>query len=164
MMDILTHDTNLWVGFSFLIFAYIVWSKGKDAFTSLLDSRINTIKQEIETAENLRTEAQELLAQYQRKHRNAVQEAAEIVANAEKHAEVIRKDAEAELKVQMKRREKQLEERIERMKSTAIAQIQQHAANLAINATREIIAEKLDKKANENLVDQSIKNLSKNIG
>ncbi len=163
MMEILSNDTNLWVGFSFLIFAYIVYSKGKEAFISLLDTRIDAIKQEIDTAENLHTEAQELLAQYQRKHRNAVSEAEEIVANAKKHADVIRKDAEAELKVQMKRREKQLEERLDRMKGSAIVQIQQHAANLAIEATREIIADKLDKKANENLVDQSIKKLKENI-
>ena len=163
-MDLLMHDTNLWVGFSFLIFVYIIWSKGKDAITAILDSRIEGIKQEIETAENLRTEAQELLAQYQRKHRNAVVEAAEIIANAEKHADVILKDSEKELRANMKRREKQLEERLNRMKGAAIAQIQQHAANLAIEATRDIIADKLNKKANENLVDSSIKNLNKSVG
>ena len=161
MMDILAHDTNLWVAFSFIIFAYIVWNKGKHAFTAMLDHRIESIKTEIATAENLRTEAQELLAQYQRKHRNAVAEAAEIVANAQKSADGILAEAEKELAVQMARREKQLEERLLHMKSAAIAEIQQHAADLAVEATREIITSRLDKKANESLLDQSIKNISK---
>ena len=37
------------------------------------------------------------------------------------------------------------------------------AASLAMEATAQIIADKLDKKANENLVDQAIKDIGKNI-
>lgn len=159
----LLYDSSAWLAISFLIFCYILWKFGKNAVIKMLDGRIEKIKADIVSAENLRVEAQELLAQYERKHRDAVKEAEAIVANAEKHAAQIKKDAEKDLSEAMDRREKQLKERLERMKQNAIGEIQQYAANLAIQATTEIITSQLDKKSNEKLVDQSIKDLSKNI-
>lgn len=156
-------DTSFWLLISFSIFVFILWKKGKDAFVGLLDKRIEGIKDEIQTAENLHIEAQELLAQYQRKHRDAVKEADEIIKNAEKHAKQIQKQAEKDLAETMARREKQLADRLDRMKQNAIDEIQSYAANLAIDATREIIVEKLDKKVSDKLVDSAIKDLGKNL-
>ena len=82
MMEFLS-DTGSWVLISFLIFAFLAYTKGKAAFLNMLDSRIEAIKNEIETAESLRVEAQELLAQYQRKQRDAAKEAEEAAAAEE---------------------------------------------------------------------------------
>ena len=156
-------ETSNWLLISFVIFAVILWRAAKGAVIRMLDGRIETIREELQTAENLRVEAQELLAQYQRKHRDAVKDAENIVNKAERHAEEIRRKAEADLKETMERREKQLKERLVRMEQSAIAEIQKYAADLAIEATAEIIANKLDKKSNEKLVDQSIKDIGKNL-
>jgi len=91
-------DPTAWLAISFVIFMVILVKKGKGAFLSLLDSRIENIRTEIETAENLRVEAQELLAQYQRKHRDAVKESEQILADAEKRAADMIKSADEELK------------------------------------------------------------------
>jgi F-type H+-transporting ATPase subunit b len=104
-----------------------------------------------------------MLAQYQRKHKDAVNDAEKILATAKQQAEEIRKKAEKDLDETIARREKQLQERLERMKQNAKDEILEHASNLAIAATGEIIADKLDKKANEKLVDAAIKGVSKNI-
>ncbi len=159
----LLHDSTFWLLISFILFSIILWRKGKTAITDLLDKRIEGIRQDIQTSENLRTEAQELLAQYQRKHRDAVKEAEGIVKTAEKQAKEIQKKADADLKETMERREKQLQERLDRMEHSAIAQIQKYAADLAIKATTEIITEHLDKKSNEKLVNQAIKDVGKHI-
>jgi F-type H+-transporting ATPase subunit b len=153
-------DTNVWLGASFLIFLFILWKMGKDAFIKMVDTKIAGIRNEISTAESLRIESQELLAQYERKHRDAVQDAELIIKNAQKHAHQIKKDAEQELEETMARREKQLAERLERMKQNAITEIQQHAANLAIQATKEIIIDKMDDKVSDRLIEQSIKDVS----
>lgn len=161
-MELLT-DSSIWLLASFLIFAFLVFKYGKGVFLKILDDRIAQVREEIETAETLRVEAQELLAQYQRKHRDAVKEAELIITNAERHASEIRTMAQAELKETMQRREKQLKERLARMEASAIEEIQAYAANLAIDATAEIIAGKLDKKTNETLVEKSIKDIGQNI-
>lgn len=156
-------DTNVWYTFSFIIFVAILLKYAMPALNALFDARIAQIKNDLETAENLRVEAQEMLAQYQRKHRDAVKESEKIIAKAKENAELFSKKAEAELDEIMARRESQLAERLNRMEQNAINEIQSFAADLAMNAAAQIIAEKLDKKTNAKLVDESIENISNNI-
>ncbi len=162
-MMALLEDSTAWLALSFIIFLFILVRMGRKAFIGLLDGRIASVREEIKTAENLRVEAQELLAQYQRKHRDAVKDSQEIIANAEKRAAEITKAAEADLAETSKRREKQLKERLDRLEQSAIGEIQKYAAELSIKATTEIIASQLDKKSNAKLVDQAIKDIPQNI-
>lgn len=157
------NDAGIWLLLSFVIFAGLIFKFGKNALLNLLDTRIEAIREEIKTAENLRVEAQEMLAQYQRKHKDAVKDANHIIKTAEKQAEEIRKKAESDLDETVKRREKQLKERLERLQQNAKEEIREYAASLAIAATSEIIADKLDKKTNEKLVNKAIEDISKNI-
>lgn len=163
MTDIL-QDTNVWLMVSFLIFGFLVYKKGKGALLGALDHKIQTIKNDLENAENLRVEAQELLAQYQRKHRNALKESEEIVAEAQKRAEEIRLQAEQDLKDLIERREQQLQDRLARMEQSALDEIQAYAADLAIKATHEIISDKMDKKSHNALIDNTIDALPKVVG
>lgn len=163
MMELLAHDTGLWVAISFVLFAVVAYRLGKNSVLTMLDERINAVRQEIQTAESLRTEAQALLAEYQRKQQDAEKEAAEIIRHAEVNAERIRQEAEAALAETMNRREDQLAERLARLEKNAIAEIQSHAAELAVKATLEIILKTLDEKTNKNLIDESVRNLPKHL-
>lgn len=157
------YSSDTWYLISFLMFAFIIWKFGGPFLIKMLDDQIASIREEIETAENLRVEAQSLLAQYQRKQKDAIKDAEKIIENAEKQAEGIRKQADKDLNETIKRREKQLKERLDRMEEAAKEEIRQYAAGLAISATSEIIAKTLDKKANQNLVDDAIKNVNKSL-
>ncbi|HBR69727.1 MAG TPA: hypothetical protein DEA55_10175 [Rhodospirillaceae bacterium] len=162
MMELLA-DEHTWLVISFVAFLAVAWRFGKDAILKVLDGRIAEIKKEIQTAETLRIEAQELLAQYQRKHRDAMKDAEKIIADAKKGAEASRKEAEAALAQSMERREAQLQERIKRMEQAAISEIQSYAADLAMKAASKIVSDMLDKKTGDKLVEQSIKDLSTQI-
>ena len=157
------NDSQIWLLFSFLIFAFIVFKFGKSAVIAMLDGRIETIKTELETAENLRVEAQELLAQYQRKQRDAEQEAETIIAKAEQHALEIRKTAEKELNETLQRREQQMKDRLTQMQENVLQEIRKHAANLSVQATAQIIAENIDKKVGEQLIDSAVKSAGKSL-
>ena len=159
----LAHNSDIWFVFSFVIFIGVLYKFGLPALNAMLDQRIEDIKKDLEEAENLRVEAQEMLAQYQRKHRDAVQEAQQILTNARENAASFRKQAEAELNAVMERREQQLEERLERMQQNAVNEIQSYAADLAMNAATQIIVEKLDKKTNAKLVEEAISDVGTNI-
>lgn len=150
-------DANNWVLISFVIFAFVFMKKGKGVLMGKLDARITEIRKEIETAESLRIEAQELLAQYQRKQRDAAKEAEAIVSHARESAAQIRREAEITLKETMARREGQLQERLQRMEEKAMNDIRAYAAELAVRATREIIVSEMDAATNEGMVDKSIK-------
>jgi len=161
-MELLT-DEHIWLVISFILFLALAWRYGKGPVVKGLDGRIEEIQKEIATAESLRIEAQELLAQYQRKHRNAMKDAEKIIANAREHALATRRQAEEDLKNTLDRREQQLKERIVRMEQSAVQEIQSYAADLAMKAASEIINDKLDKKTGEKLIDQSITDLPRQI-
>lgn len=156
-------DTSLWVAISFIVFTLFVFNKAKKALCTKLDTRIIDIKNEIDTAESMRIQAQELLAQYQRKQRDAVQEAEEIIEHAKRHAREIQRTAEKELEASMARKEIQMQERLKRMEEQAIADMRNQAIEKAMAATRQILAEELAKKKGSDLIDEAIDGLNKQI-
>ena len=163
MLDLLAHDTGLWVAISFAVFLAVAYKLGRQSIVGGLDARINEVKSEIETAERLRVEAQELLAQYQRKQRDAEQEAGEIIERAQAQATNMAENAKAELEETMVRREEQLTMRLKRLEENAISEIQSRAADLAVAATTEMITQTLDEQSNATLNDSTISALAKNL-
>lgn len=161
MMELLQHDTNIWVAFSFVLFVLLVLKFAGKKITAKLDQKIASIKEEIEVAERLKKEAQDLLADFQTKQRDAEAAAAKIIEQARLSAKAVQEAAEAELAESMERREAQLAERLKRIEEKAIAEIQNHAADLSIQATREIVTKTLDEKAGTKLVDQAIQSAAK---
>lgn len=160
MLEAFFQNSNVWVAISFItVIAIIVKFAGKFIIGSI-DNKITEIKREITEAENLRVEAQEMLAQYQRKQRDAEKEASAILDNAKTHADNIRKKAEADIEIVMARKEEQLAERLKRIEENAVAEIQDQAAEIALAATTQIILEKTDAKTDAKLQSKTIKNLA----
>lgn len=162
-MEELLSDSHVWYAISFTMFAVFMWRYVFPVLIQFLDARIAQIIRDLEEAENLRIEAQEMLAQYQRKHQNALQESQKILEKARENVLQYKEKAQVELDAAMKRREEQMDERLERMEQNAIAEIQAHAADLAMNAAKQIIDKQLNKKINAKLVDSAIKNVVNNI-
>ena len=157
-------SSEVWVSFSFVIFVVGIFVLGRKPLFAKLDAKIAEVKKEIETATALRQEAQDLLALYQRKQQDAEKEARAIIENAKKHAVEIGQQADAERKELLKRREQQTEERLRRMEEAAIQEIRAYAADLAVKATTEIIAGKMDEQTNARLVEQSVKQVADQLG
>jgi F-type H+-transporting ATPase subunit b len=163
MEDFFANPTN-WVVFSFIIFVFAFMKLGYGKIVAILDERIADIEQELNTVETLRIEAQELLAQYQRKHRDAMKEADEILEKAKNQAENIRKETEAELKSTKERREKQLEERLARIEREAVNDVKAYATQLSLQAAETLIRKKMDKKASKALLDESLEKIPAELG
>lgn len=161
-MDIF-QDSNTWYLISFVIFLFVAWKMGKQSFLGMLDSRIEAIKKEIETAESLRVESQELLAQYQRKYRDSLKEAESIIEQAKDNAKALKEKTKEEIDEQIRRSEEQHKQRLELMKQDAIQEIRTHAALLAVEGTRKMISEELDEKSRNSLFEQSIRNIDKSL-
>lgn len=159
-MSELLHDTHVWYAFSFLIFVLGAWKFGRKPVLDALDRRIGEIRAEIKEAESLRIEAQELMAQYQRKQREAAKEAKTIVETARQHADHIRRQAAADLDDMLKRREQQMHDRLRRMEEDATREIRAYAAELAVKATAEIIVKKMDEQTRTRLIDESVKKVA----
>ena len=76
-------DSTAWTAVAFVLFVIAVFKPAKNAILSGLDARIDEIRLQVEEAQQLREEAQALLANYQRQQREALKEAEDIVIRAE---------------------------------------------------------------------------------
>lgn len=155
-------DPHTWVLFSAILFAVVAWKKGKAPFLNMLDGRTARIKAELEEAERLKHEAQELLADYQKKHRDAVQTAQKIVDNAKEAASLIQKEAEQKLEESVVRRETLLLERIARAEAAAVLELRNKAADIASAAAEKLLAEAMGKRGAK-LVDEAIAELPERL-
>lgn len=153
-----------WVGVAFFAFiALIIWQKLPNMIGAALDKRADGIRDQLDEARKLREEAQSLLAEYQRKQRDAEQEAAQIIEHAREDAERVRGEALVALKESMDRRAKAAQDKIAQAEAAAIKEVQSVAVTVATEVARKLIGEQLDETRSTELVDQSISDLSRNL-
>lgn len=153
-------DTSFWVLLAFVIVLGVFARAGvHKMMASGLDKRANRIADEINEARKMREEAQELLAQYQRKQREAESEAAAIIEQAKKDAKNLAAEARDKINAQMERRAKAAEDKIARAEAQALSEVRGRAADLAIEAAREIIRERMDTGAQNAFIEKSIAEL-----
>src|SRR5271154_7404435 len=80
------HDPEFAVAIAFVVAMLLVGKRAWVTVIGLIDARTLKIKAELDQAQKLRDEAQRTLAHFQRKQRDALQEAGAIVAHAKEEA------------------------------------------------------------------------------
>ncbi|MHA7872950.1 MAG: F0F1 ATP synthase subunit B, partial [Hyphococcus sp.] len=153
-------DTSFWVLIAFAIVIGVFIRAGvHKTVAGGLDSRARKIADEINEARKMREEAQELLAAYQRRQREAEDEAAAIIEQAKKDAKRLTEEAREKINEQMERRTKAAEDKIKRAEAQALAEVRGQTADLAVSAAREIIRERMDSGAQTAFIDKAIAGL-----
>lgn len=155
-------DPTFWVGVSFVIFVALMVKPSRKILAAL-DARAGRIKAQIEEAQKLREDAQHLLAEYQRKQRQAIEEAGQILAHARAEAARHREQTAQVLEVSLKRRERQALDRIAQAEAQAVEEVRQAAADIAIAATRRLLESGLDQAKRSEMIDAAIKELPQKI-
>ena len=150
----------------FVLIAFIITIAlaGKTVYQKIsvaLDERSEEIRKNIEESIRLREEAQDLLASYERKQRDAANEAEELTARAKKDAQYLVEKATADLNALVKRRERQAQDRIAQAETTARDEIRLAAIEVALEGSRRILADKASGKKGDALIDIAIKDLPK---
>lgn len=148
-----------WLLVAFAVFVGILAKPLYRRITGALDDRAAQIRGELEEAQRLREEAQATLANYQRKQRGAAKEAEEILRHAEDEAKRLTARAEAALERTLERREALAKEKIAQSQARAVDQVRDEAVEVALAATRALIAERIDAARGETLIDEAVKDL-----
>ena len=128
-----------------------------------LDTRTARIKAELEAARRLREEAQALLADYQRRRRDAVAEAEAIVEQARREAERMTREAAEKLRDLVERRTKSAEAKIAQAEAQAIADVRGRAAEIAVDAARRILEDKVHGDIAERILGDSIEAVRRHL-
>jgi len=151
------HDPHFWELVAFLAFFGIVfYLKVPGKVGRQLDERAERIRRELDEAERLHREAQHLFAEYQRKQRNALKEAEEIVAAAEAEAKILARQAEAELTASLERRRRQAEDKIAQAEKLALQEVRDTAVEVAIAAAGQVLTQSLQGPAAAAQIERAI--------
>jgi len=154
-------EPELWVGLGFAIVIGIFLYQRVPAFvTAALDARAAGIAKELGEARKLREEAEALLAQYKQRVADVEKEAEGILREAKAEAERFAAESRNQLKLQIERRAKVAQDKIAQAESQAMAEIRALAADTATAAAEKLIAARLDEKRAGELISGSLKELS----
>jgi F-type H+-transporting ATPase subunit b len=156
-------DPEFWVLLAVAIFVVVVWKPMRRAIVGGIDSRVERIRQELEAARNLRDEAQQALAAYQRQQQQGAAEAQAIIAHAKEEAERIAARSLRDLEETLRRRQQLAQERIAQEEAKAVAEIRAIAVDVAISASRQVIAASLDERRGAALIDDAIAALPRQL-
>ncbi|HKP23360.1 MAG TPA: F0F1 ATP synthase subunit B [Dongiaceae bacterium] len=156
-------NPHTWVYLAFFIFVALAGPKIWKALAQMLDRRSLQIKSDLDEAQKLKDEAQALLAEYQRKQRDAMREAEEIIANAKSLAQRQIKDAGRKLEENLARREKASLEKIAQAEAQALAEVRREAVDVATAAAAQVIRGQVDGTRGSALIDQAIAEVEKKL-
>jgi F-type H+-transporting ATPase subunit b len=141
-------DPAFWALVGLLIFiGVLVWKKIPGVLTKSLDDRAAKISAELASAEALRIEAENKLAEARKREMQAEADAAEIVEAAKREAAQVAAAAKVALEENLARRQKLAEERIARAEADAIRDVKVAAIDTASKAAAALLTEQLTGKA-----------------
>ncbi|HWK14879.1 MAG TPA: F0F1 ATP synthase subunit B [Rhizobiaceae bacterium] len=153
-------DATFWATVGLVIFlAVIVYMKVPGMIARSLDERAERIRNELDESRRLREEAQQLLAEYQRKRKEAEKEAQDIVAAAKREADMILVDAKAKTEEYVTRRAAMAEQRIGQAEQDAVNEVRALAVDIAVAAAGKVMADKVDAGKDAELFKSSLQSV-----
>ena len=155
-------EAEAWVAVAFVIFLGLLAYMGVHRrVVEGIDRRQARIKAELDEAVRLRQEAQAVLADFERKGREAEKEAASIIAGAKAEAERLAAEAKARMADFVVRRTKMAEAKIAQAEAQALADVRAAAADTAVAAAETILAAAAKGKVASDLLAQGIEDVKK---
>jgi F-type H+-transporting ATPase subunit b len=149
----------IWTVLAFLVTMVVLRKLAFPRIAAALDRRQAAIEESIDSATQLRTEAEAILAEYRTRLEDARAQAEEIITRARRTGE----DHERETLEQSRtRREEMLEltkREIADETRRAIEEIRKEVANLTILATEKVTRKTLDSKDQRRLVEEALSEL-----
>ena len=141
-------NTDFIVVLGFLVFiAILLYFRIPSMLTGMLDDRSKGIRNDLDEARALRDEAQALLASYERKTRDARDQAEATAAGDQ---------AKIDLQTSVARRMAAAEDQIESAQNAAVREVRDTAITVAIAAAGEVVAKQMSAAEANTLIDQSI--------
>ncbi|RCL02036.1 MAG: ATP synthase subunit B [Candidatus Tokpelaia sp. JSC189] len=120
-----------------------------------LDHRAQRIYNELEEARCLREEAQQLLAEYQRKRFEAEKEAKAIIEVAEREANILMVETHKKILEYIEHHDRVAEQKIAQAEIEAVNTVRSTAINLAIVVAEKILSEGINKEETNNHLFQA---------
>jgi F-type H+-transporting ATPase subunit b len=149
----------IWTLLLFGISMYVLWKLAFPRISEALDRRQHAIEDSIDHAERVRSEADEILAEYRERLKEARQQADEIVARARQAGEMHEREAAEEAKDKREQLMEQTRRDIELETRRAIQEIRSEVADLTVLATEKVTRKTLTEDDQRRLVQDALSEL-----
>jgi F-type H+-transporting ATPase subunit b len=149
----------IWTLLLFGISMYVLAKLAFPRISEALDRRQKAIEDSIDHAEQIRHEADQVLAEYRERLKEARGQADEIVQRARKTAETHEREAEEDAKVRRERMMEQTRRDIEAETQRAIQEIRREVADLTVLATEKVTRKTLTEDDQRRLVQDALSEL-----
>jgi F-type H+-transporting ATPase subunit b len=149
----------IWTLLLFGISMYILWKLAFPRISDALDRRQHAIEESIDHAERIRHDADELLAEYRERLREAREQAQEIIDRARKSADARERETLEEAQHRREQLMEQTRRDIETETRRAIQEIRREVADLTVMATEKVTRKVLDEEDQRRLVEEALRDL-----
>jgi F-type H+-transporting ATPase subunit b len=148
-----------WSIVSFLVLLLLVAKYVFPRIRKVFSERSANIEGKLELAENERQQANQLLAAYENKLKEANTEAARILEQARANADRLETELRAKAEEQAQRIVERAQETINAERERALQSLRSEVGGLAVDLAERVVSDSLDRDRQLRLVDQYIKDL-----
>ena len=149
-------DPQFWVAVSFILFIAAIFNPVRKILTSSLDEQIKDIKNKIDEVENLKKEAQKALDELKERETKVEKEIQQLNLESEKRISELKDISASKLTDQIEKRKILAENKIEQLVRDTNNSIKNYISSVAIEATKNILIQNLNKDKKSALIEESI--------
>ena len=149
----------IWGTLAFLVLLAVMWKFAFPAVTKMMNDRTERIRANLDDADRVKAEAQQILDDYQRQLADVRGEANRIIEEARQTAESLRRDLMDRAEAEVAELRQRSTDEIQAAKDRALADLRVQVAGIAIGAAEKIVEKSLDRDTNLQLVENYINSL-----
>ncbi len=149
-------DPQFWVAVSFILFIAAIFNPVRKILTSSLDAQIKDIKNKIDEVENIKNEAQKALDELKDRETKVEEEIQNLKLESEKRIAELKNISTSKLTDQIEKRKILAENKIEQLVRDTNNSIKNYISSIAIEATKNILIQNLNKDKKSALIEESI--------
>jgi F-type H+-transporting ATPase subunit b len=149
----------IWTVLAFLVALFILRKYAFPQISAALEKRQHLIEESIDTAQRTKQEADEILAEYRERLKEARAQAEEIVARARKAGEATERQSIEDAKASREELLQQTRRDIEAETRRAIQEIRREVADLTVQATEAVTRKTLTGDDQRRLVEEALSEL-----
>ena len=150
-------DATFWVMISFFAFmGLLIYFKIPQKIKTTLDDSINSIRDQIDEADQLKEDAKNILTENEKKISNSKAEVKQMINKANEEAEKNVLKTNQDFHNLMETKKKNAEERIKQLKNQALKDIKNASVKVAIDSVEKLIKNSLDKSKIDKIYSSSL--------
>ena len=146
----------IWTLILFFVTMFVLYKAAFPRIADALEKRAAAVRENLDSAERTREEADELLAEYRQRLKEAREQADDIVVRARKASEAAVAEAAAEGKAKREELVAAARKDIEAETRRSLEQIRKEVADLTVLATEKVTRKTLDDADQKRLVEEAL--------